>query len=315
MVSNKKLQKNSAKILIARTFSKILYKTNFSNRKGNQQLLGIDLLKNEIQRDLLLITALRVEEIYIKLLEKNDPKFIMEKKGQILFLQCIKKSCEDFLTKQYGYKVRLNLDVLKKALYTKSLLKDIELLFQVPFYGLLDPKSKIFRLVYYPVYNIASETFIEALLDNMILEISNCVVYFSIIKFSSVYAFRQTLYRSNFLSLRNFERFKNNLSWQLITKNYVQRPIDLYNNRYGILILRTNGIYSRTIYANRSKEIISLSNFSLLTLIVVEFRDFVTSRLDEATYFISKSVRFTLTSGLGQLIGLVWRGIIEGLKK
>ena len=315
MVNNKKLQKSSAKILIARIFSKILYKTNFSNRKGNQQLLGIDLLKNEIQRDLLLTTTLRVEEIYIKLLEKNDPKFIMEKKGRILFLQCIKKSCEDFLTKQYGYKVRLNFDVLKKALYTKNLLKDIELLFQVPFYGLFDPKSKKFRLIYYPVYNIASETFIEALIDNMILEISNCIVYFSIIKFSSVYAFRQTLYRSNFLSLRNFERFKNNLSWQLITKNYVQRPIDLYNNRYGILILRTNGVYSRTIYANRSKEIVSLSSFSLVTLIVVEFRDFVTSRLDEATYFISKGVRFTLTSGLGQLIGLVWRGIIEGLKK
>ena len=50
MVNNKKLQKSSAKTLIARIFSKILYKTNFSNRKGNQQLLGIDLLKNEIQR-------------------------------------------------------------------------------------------------------------------------------------------------------------------------------------------------------------------------------------------------------------------------
>ena len=55
--------------------------------------------------------------------------------------------------------------------------------------------------------------------------------------------------------------------------------------------------------------------FSLLTLVFIEFRDFLTSRLDEAIYFVSKSVRFTLTSGLGQLIGLVWRGIIEGLKK
>jgi len=150
---------------------------------------------------------------------------------------------------------------------------------------------------------------------NIVLEISNCVAYFSIVKFSSIFAFRQTLYRSNFLSLRNFERFKNNLSWQLITKIYIQRPIDLYNNRYEILILRTNGIYGRTIYANRSKEITSLNNFSLLTLIFIEFRDFLTSRLDEAIYFVSKSVRFTLTSGLGQLIGLVWRGIIEGLKK
>ena len=58
-----------------------------------------------------------------------------------------------------------------------------------------------------------------------------------------------------------------------------------------------------------------LSNFSLLTIIVIEFRDFLTSRLDEAIYFVSKSIRFALTSGLGQLIGLIWRGVIEGLKK
>jgi len=314
-IKKTKIKIDNAKFLTARIFSKILYKTNFTNKKGNQQLLGIDLLKTEIQKDLVSVTALRVEETYIRLLEKKDPSLIMQKKGRILFLQCIKRSCEDFLTKKYGYKVRLNLEKLKKSLYIKNLLKDIEFIFQVPFYGLVDPKSKMFRRVYYPVYNIASESFIEALIDNMILEISNCIVYFSIIKFSAFYAFRQTLYRSNFLSLRNFERFKNNLSWQLITKIYIQRPIDLYNNRYEILILRTNGIYGRTIYANRSKEITSLNNFSLLTLIFIEFRDFLTSRLDEAIYFVSKSVRFTLTSGLGQLIGLVWRGIIEGLKK
>ena len=309
------LKKQNGQILSAKIFSKILYKTNFSNKKGNGQLLGIDLLKTEIQKDLLSISILRVEETFTKLLEKNDPKNFMQKRGEVLFLQCIKKSCEDFLTKHYGYKIKINPEVLKKSLYTKVLLKDIELIFQVPFYVLLDSKSSIFRLIYYPVYNFASESFIEALIDNMILEISNCIVYFSIVKFSSVYAFRQTLYRSKFLSLRNFERFKNNLSWQLITRTYIQRPVDLYNNRYEIFILRTNGISCRTIYANRSVEIGSLTNISLLTLMLIEFRDFLTSRLDEAIYLLSKGIRFTLTSVFGQVIGLIWRGVIEGLKK
>lgn len=315
MVKAKKFKRQHLNTLTARIFSKILYKTNFSSKKGNQQLLGIDLLKTEIQKDLLSLCVLRVEETFTKLFEAPDPKKVMQKRGKILFLHCIKKTCEDFLTKQYGYRVKISLGVLKKSLYTKNLLKDIELIFQVPFYILLEPNSSIFYLLYYPVYSSASDSFIEALMDNLILEISNCVIYFSILKFSSVYAFRQTLYRSKFLSLRNFERFKNNLSWQLITKIYIKRPIDLYNNRYGIFVLRTNGIDYRTIYANRSKDLNSLNNISLLTLMFIELRDFASSRIDEAIYLLSKGIRFTLTSVLGQVIGLVWRGIIEGLKK
>jgi hypothetical protein len=314
MTKYKNININNSKELIARIFSKILYKTHFNKKQKNQDLLGIDLLKTDIQNDLLSISALTVEEIYNKLLEKGNPQEFMQKKGKFLFLQCIKKSCEDFLTKRYGYKVRVDIRILKKSLYTKNLLQDAELIFQLPFYILLDPKSSIFRLIYYPVYNLASESFIEALIDNMILEISNCVEYFSIVKFSSVYAFRQTLYQSKFLSLRNFERFKNNLSWQLIAKIYVQRPVDLYNNRYKISTLRTNGIYSRTIYTNRSQKINSLSNLSLLTIIFLEFRDFLIGRIDEIIYFGSKSIRFTLTSVFGQIIGLIWRGLIEGLK-
>ena len=98
--------RSNTKILTANIFSKILYKTNFSNKKGNQQLLSIDILNNKVQKELLFISSLRVEEVYMKLLEKKDSDRLMEKKGGILFLQCIKKSCEDFLTKQYGYKVK-----------------------------------------------------------------------------------------------------------------------------------------------------------------------------------------------------------------
>ena len=169
--------------------------------------------------------------------------------------------------------------------------------------------------MYYPIYNSASESFLEALLDNLILELSNCVVYFSLLKFSSVYSFRQILYKSKFLSLRNLERFKNNLNWQLYTKSYIQRPNDLYNNRYEIYILKTTGIYCRVIYANRSQDLTSLSNLPLVVIIFIELKDFITSRFDEAIFLFSKSLRFTLTNVIGQVIGLIWRGIIEGLKK
>ena len=101
----------------------------------------------------------------------------------------------------------------------------------------------------------------------------------------------------------------------MFIKAYIQKPIDLYNNRYKIYVLRTSGICARTIYANRSKDILSLRKIPLLTISVLEIRDFFTSRIDETIYFVSKGFRYTLTSVLGQVIGLVWRGIIEGLKK
>jgi len=179
----------------------------------------------------------------------------------------------------------------------------------------MDPNSSAFRSIFYPIYNSASGNFLESLIDNLILEISNCVTYFSLVNFSSVYAFRQILYRSKFLSLRNLERFKNNLNWQLYIKSYIQHPVNLYNNRYEIYILKTTGVYCRVIYANRSKEITNLNNLPLLTIVFIEIGDFVTSRFDEALFVLTKSVRFTLTSVLGQVIGLIWRGIIEGLKK
>ena len=296
-------------------FSKILYKINVSNKKDNQFLLGIDILKESVKKDLLSLAVLQLERTYLKIYQNSDSVAVLQKHGQNIFCDCVQQVCEDFLTKAYGYKIRVNEGNFKNAFYTKILLKDTEILFKVTLASLLDPKSATFRSVYYPIYSSASENFLEALLDNLVLEISNCIVYFILITFSSIYAFRQILYRSKFLSLRNLERFKNNFTWHLYTRSYIQRPTDLYNNRYEIYILKTTGIYCRVIYANRSKEIAALSNLPLLTVIFIEVRDFITSRLEEALFVISKSLRFTLTSVVGQVIGLVWRGIIEGLKK
>ena len=131
---------------------------------------------------------------------------------------------------------------------------------------------------------------------------------------SKIQDLRKTLYRSNFLSLRNSERFKNNLGWQTRLNFYVKLPTNLYSSQHCTWIIRTTGIYSRTIYANRSTELQSLRNLSLLTVVGLEGKDFLMSRADETIYFVGSSFRYTLTSVLGQVIALVWRGIIEGLK-
>ena len=276
-------------------------------------LLATDLLRDNSKRRLFKIVATNVENTFLKLLNENSALDSMQSKA--LFSSLIKQTTRDFLTSHYGYKVKVHSNVVQESFYTKLLLSDEKILFSVPLQILSNENSKLFRSIFVPIYNKAYDSFIEALLDNLIVEIANAVMFIVINEFSFIYEIRKNFYRSNFLSLRNVERFRNNLSWQSRVKNFIKRPSDIYNSQHGIWVIRTTGIYYRIIYANRSNEITQLKRFSLITLLSIETKDFILSRVDEAIYFFGSTIRYTLTSVIGQVIGLVWRGIIEGLKK
>ena len=294
-------------------FARLHYKINCDVKNNTQDILALDLLQSNVKKDLLSIAVATLEEFFLELLYAQAPMDDQNVKASILSL--IKKVATKFLTKHYGCEIELSSRFLSRSQYIKSLLADKELLYTTPISTLIDSEMSTFRLFFAPIYNYASETFIESLMDNLILEISNSVVYLIIVDFATIYALRQTVYQSRFLSLRNLERFKNNLSWQIKIKTLVQRPLDLYTNRYGLYIIRGNGVYYRRVYANRSKEINSLTGLPLLTVLFIESKDFLVSRVDEIFYSLGNSLRFLLTSTLGQIIALVWRGIIEGLKK
>ena len=140
-------------------------------------------------------------------------------------------------------------------------------------------------------------------------------MYIVLNEFSSVSSIRQNLYKSNFLSLRNIERFKNNLAWQARIKNYIWRPKNIYNSQYELWVLRNEGIDKRIIYSNQATELINLQEGSLIIVTYTELQDFLLSRFEEFIYILGNGIRFSLTSVLGQTIGLIWKGIIEGLKR
>jgi hypothetical protein len=58
-----------------------------------------------------------------------------------------------------------------------------------------------------------------------------------------------------------------------------------------------------------------LRKTALLTITLVEFQDFAITRIEEILYLIGDRFRYTLTVTIGQFIGLIWRGIIDSLKK
>lgn len=258
--------------------------------------------------------ALNIEKKFLEII-KNKSFSATNSNTSVILFDILKLSTETFLTKYYGYSFRLEPEVIKNYLYIQTICEDADIILGLPLISLTDNQSSLFKSTFTPIYSLATNQLLEVLLDNLVMEISNCVMRIIINDFSLVSDIRQSWYRSNFLSIRNVERFKNNLAWQDRTKYYVRRPKNLYNSEYGIWVIRSNGIYYRTIYANRINELLTLNNKALIIVNYIEFQDFLLSRLDEILFLASKSTRYFFTSIIGQVIGLIWRGIIEGLKK
>jgi hypothetical protein len=295
-------------------FARLLYKINFSLKNKSEFLLGLDLLRDSVKRDLLFTTCLALEKEIITLVN-SDLRFYKKKDFKELFLNLVSQISEKFLVKYYGRSIKISSKMLNRCLYNTVIIEDIQILLQTPLQSLVDPECKIFRTTFSPVYNNATDSFLEALFENLIIQISNCVIFIIVNEFSDIYDLRQNLYKSNFLSVRNLERFKNNFLWQTTIKATIKRPNNIYNSRYGLWIVRTTGVYYKMIYANRSEELIQLRKLPLVTVTLIEFLDFTSSRFDELFYTLGNGLRYTLTSVIGQVIGLIWRGVIEGLKK
>ena len=292
-------------------FVLLQYKLRSRLKNNGPSLLGTDVLRDTKRRDLFNIVALNVETKFFSLL-KNDFQSFDDK---LILLDLVKTSTEDFLTTCYGTNLIISPEIFSRSFHIRFLLENSGLLIKVPFFTLFDSRTQLFRSTFEPVYNNPSNKFLEALLDNLIVVISDSVMQVIINEFSFIYSVRRTLYKSNFLASRSIERFRNNLSWQTRLNQYVLYPKTLYSNQYNIWVIRSKGIYYRTIYANQSDQLFELQQFSLLTITLLELQDFLSSRFDEVLYLIGDRFRYILTETIRPFIGLIWRGIIDGLKK
>jgi hypothetical protein len=284
----------------------------FVNR--SKILLGLDLLRDGIKRELLQTVTVTVEEQFLLALKMVQSGKIDDVNQEIL-LQILRTSTKRFLTQYYGYSIDVNPKVFTNSLYVRSLFEDFDLLIKVPLFSLIENKSPTFRTTFLPLYKKATNRILEILFDNLIINISEAIVRVILSDFLLVRNIQQNWFRSNFLSTRNLERFKNNLAWQDRKSTYIKRPTAIYNNEYETLILTSDGFYIQTIYANRVQQLLKLNRSSLAIINYVEFQDFLLCRVDETVFFVSQSTRYLLTSVIGQTIGLIWKGIIETLKE
>jgi len=273
---------------ISSVFARLQYKINFDLRNTSSVLLATDILRDDTKRTLFKITSLKLEQVLLNRLKNITD--ISSLQSQAICLSLFQETTEEFLTSFYGSSISVRPDSMANLFYTNALLSEERILLAVPYQIIQNEEQKFFRAIFMPVYDNISESFIESLIDNLVVEITNVVSIFILNEFALINDVRKSLYRSNFFSLRNIERFRNNLSWQYRMKVFIRRPAAIYNSQYGLWVIRTTGIYYRIIYANQSLELANLKSFSLLTLFFIEVRDFVFSRFEESVYLFGTTI-------------------------
>ncbi len=291
-------------------------------QSGLQNLTGvpmeIDILREEKKRELLDIILRRIENVLNQLrFSQVQPNQLLQKRATIL-QDLWQASIIDFFGKYYTLQLgnqefevisilMQDVEIVREAILEKiSLTIDFlsYILFKTPL---------IIDNISYPFGTIEAREREEYLLQNLLIKIANSVVQPLLNHFADVEVIKQTFYDRRLLSSREIARFRNNLSWQYRWEKYIREPTAIFESRYSLFILSDNGIKQVSIYTPRTLELEQLTGIRLAVTLVLETRDAIAPRLHSAVALLGKGVVYVLTQVIGRGIGLIGRGIIQGI--
>ncbi|MEM7725600.1 MAG: DUF3685 domain-containing protein [Cyanobacteria bacterium P01_A01_bin.45] len=154
---------------------------------------------------------------------------------------------------------------------------------------------------------------VEMILENLLIQVANAVVSPLLNSLADVEAIKQAYYEQKLCSTREIERFRNNLSWRYRLRNNISEPQAIFESRYQIFIFVPRGITKISIYSPRTEELLNLSGLPLFVTMALELGDASSPRIKGILSFFGNGVVFVLTKIIGRGIGLIGRGILQGI--
>ncbi|MDX2100271.1 MAG: DUF3685 domain-containing protein, partial [Leptolyngbyaceae cyanobacterium bins.59] len=153
----------------------------------------------------------------------------------------------------------------------------------------------------------------EMLLNHLLLQVGNAVLQPLLNHFADLETIKRNFYNRRLLSTREIERFRNQLSWKYRLERSFQEPKAIFESQYPLFVLTEFGIRQTAIYAHRRAELDQLSGVPLVVTLLLEARDAVAPRVRSAVSFVGSGLIYVLTEVVGRGIGLIGRGILQGL--
>jgi DNA-binding NarL/FixJ family response regulator len=308
----------NARSLQAALFDAIAAKLQSSLQNQTSVPLEIDILREEKKRELLFLILRKLEELLDELRFSQVLPGQLEEKRSPILQDLWQSVIVDFFGKYYTISVGTT-----EVEVVSVLLEDVEavrvaILNKIPFVNdllshLLFQTPLVIEGVPYIPGSPEAMRRGESILENLLIQAANAVVQPLLNRFANVEPIKQNFYEYRLLSIREVERFRNNLSWKYRLEKYVNEPKAIFESQYPLFILYGRGIQKVSVYAPRVQELEQLSGLQLTVTLALETRDAIAPRFRSAISFVGSGLIYVLTEVVGRGIGLIGRGILKGV--
>ncbi|MEB3280528.1 MAG: DUF3685 domain-containing protein [Lyngbya sp.] len=280
--------------------------------------LEIDILRLTQKRELIYLVLQNFEQMLDELGFSDVQVEQLSDKCSTMLLDVWEVTVTNYFGKYYTLSVRdeeveVVSVLLRDALIIKTVILDkiplvpdlmAHLLFQIPL--MVDNISC-------PVGSPEAMQRAEGILQNLVIQMANAVIQPLLNHFADFEEIKQKYYDRRLLSTREIEKFRNNLSWKYRVEKYLVEPKEIFESLYNLRILGERGIQKLEVYSPRNIELEQLSGVQLAVTLVLETRDAVAPRVRATIAFLGSGVVYVLTQVVGRGIGLIGRGILQGI--
>ena len=302
--------------------SAVLERTLAKIHSGVENLTGvpleIDILQTQKKQELLYLVLNQVDNILDELQFLNVTSEQLPDRIELILRDLWQSSTIDFLSKYYLQKIDIDKDKVVNTILEDAVIVKAEILDQIPwslelFAYLLFEKPLIIERVSYRSESPEAINRAEILLQNLIIQIANGVMQIILNNFFEIEIIKLHLYDERFRSSREMARFRNNLSWRYRQEQYFEEPKNIFESQYRLFFFNGNSIKKISIYSPRTEALNQLRGIPWATTIALEARDAIAPRLRAVVAFVGSSLVYLLTQVIGRAIGLIGRGIIQGI--
>ena len=164
-----------------------------------------------------------------------------------------------------------------------------------------------------PLYETEAFIVLENIISNWIIRNCNLLASEVFNICSSWPELRTILVNPQLQSTRSFERFRNNINNYNRWHENIYMPIYLYESKREYIDIIDSKFTRYYKNENREKELENLEWFQKQVTLLVEIRDAIAPQLEIAVKYIGNLFVNFLTKVVGKAIGLVGKGILQGL--